>query len=88
MGTVIGTSTHTLNTFAKEKRGLALGSIWMIHQLGAFLSTQLGANSFDVFGRYHLAITIVSSVSILSAVISLTTLPATPENLKKPPQAE
>jgi len=85
MGTVIGTSTYTLNAFTKETRGLALGSIWMIHQLGAFLSTQLGANSFDVFGSYHLVITIVGIFSMLSAVISLMILPATPENLKNNP---
>lgn len=77
MGTVINTSTYTLNAFTKKNRGLALGSIWMIHQLGAFLSTQLGANSFDVFGSYHLVIIIVGIFSILSAVISLMILPAT-----------
>ena len=85
MGTVIGTSTYTLNAFAKKKRGLALGSIWMIHQLGAFLSTQLGANSFDAFGNYHLVIIIVGTFSILSAVISLMILPARPKHLKKNP---
>ena len=85
MGTVVGTSTYTLNAFTKKHRGLALGSIWMIHQLGAFLSTQLGANSFDVFGSYHLVMIIVGIFSMLSAVISFMVLPATPGSLKKTP---
>lgn len=78
MGTVIGTSTYTLSAFAKTNRGLAFGFIWMIHQLGAFASTQLGANSFDIFGDYHLVIMIVGVVSTLSMVISLVILPPTP----------
>lgn len=81
MGTVVGTSTYTLSAFAKTNRGLAFGSIWMIHQLGAFVSTQLGANSFDIFGDYHLVIVIVGIVSTLSMVISLAILSPTPRKL-------
>ena len=79
MGTVVGTSTYTLNAFAEANRGLAFGLIWMMHQVGAFLSTQIGANSFDSFGDYRRVIMVVGIVSTVSMVASLMILSPNPK---------
>ena len=78
MGTVVGTSTYTLSTFDEANRGLAFGGIWMMHQLGAVLSAQLGASSFDTAASYRGAILAVGTVAAVSAIVSLVMLPPTP----------
>jgi len=75
LGTVVGTSMYTLSIFRKHLKGFAFGFIWLIHQIGAFLSTQLGANAFDWFGSYYWTILITGVVAIVSCLISFFMLP-------------
>lgn len=76
LGTVVGTSMYTLTIFGKELKGFAFGFIWLFHQLGAFISTQLGANAFDWYGGYQWTILMTGIVAIASCLISFYFLPA------------
>lgn len=78
LGTVIGTSMYTLGLFGRENKGLAFGFIWFVHQIGAFFSTQLGANAFDWFGNYQWTIAITALIAVFSFVVSLAMLPKHP----------
>ena len=82
MGMVVGTSTYTLSSFGEANRGLAFGFIWMVHQLGAFLSAQLGANGFDAFGSYRFPIIAVAGLAALSMVVSPVILSPLPKPRK------
>ncbi len=84
LGTVIGTSMYTLSLFGRAFKGFAFGFIWLIHQLGAFLSTQLGANAFDWYGNYQYTITATALVAIISCAISFALLPCEPKPAEMP----
>jgi len=85
LGTVVGTSMYTLSIFGKELKGFAFGFIWLVHQVGAFGSTQLGANAHDWFGSYDWTILMTGVVAVMSCLISLFMLPAYyREKLNKP----
>jgi len=79
LGTVVGTSMYTLNLFGKEVKGFAFGFIWLAHQIGAFLSTQIGANIHDWYGNYEWTILITASIALISALVSLLFLKPNPE---------
>lgn len=76
MGSVIATTFIAMDHFDKGSKGLAIGLIWMVHQLGAFASTQLGATSFDALGSYRVAIIVTALVAMTSAAASAFGLPA------------
>lgn len=78
LGTVIGTSMYTLALFGPHHKGFAFGIIWLSHQVGAFLSTQLGANAFDWFGNYTWTILVTGGVAVMSFLISMFMLPLNP----------
>lgn len=78
LGTVVGTSMYTLGLFGKELKGFAFGIIWLVHQLGAFVSTQWGANMFDWFGSYQWTVFATGGVAVASFIISLLLLPPHP----------
>lgn len=78
MGSVIATTFIALDHFGRGNKGLAIGLIWMVHQLGAFVSTQLGATSFDALGSYRLVIVATALVAMTSAAASVFGLPAPP----------
>jgi predicted MFS family arabinose efflux permease len=78
LGTVIGTSMYTLGLFGHQNKGLAFGFIWLVHQLGAFLSTQFGANAFDWFGNYQWTIAVTALLAVFSFAVSLLMLPKNP----------
>lgn len=80
LGTVVGTSMYTLSLFGKTLKGFAFGIIWLVHQLGAFVSTQWGANMFDWSGSYEWTVFATCVVAVISFVISLLWLPAHPES--------
>lgn len=79
LGTVVGTSMYTLSLFGKQLKGFAFGIIWLVHQLGAFVSTQWGANMFDWFGSYQWTVLATGIVALASFIISLVLLPAHPQ---------
>lgn len=78
LGTVIGTSMYTLSLFGSHNKGFAFGFIWLSHQVGAFLSTQLGANAFDWFGDYSWTVLVTGGVAVMSFLISMFMLPVNP----------
>lgn len=88
LGTVVGTSMYTLSLFGARHKAFAFGFIWLVHQLGAFLSTQLGANSFDQFGSYQWAVLATAIVAVMSFLVSLLLLPAQPQVVNMPPPAD
>lgn len=75
MGSVIATTFIALDSFGSGNKGLAIGLIWMVHQLGAFLSTQLGATSYDALGSYQVLIVGTALVAMTSAAASAFGLP-------------
>lgn len=86
LGTVVGTSMYTLDLFGKHSKGFAFGIIWLVHQIGAFLSTQLGANAFDWFGNYQVTIMATGVVAAASFLISMLLLPTEPRPADTPAQ--
>lgn len=78
LGTVVGTSMYSLGLFGSVNKGFAFGFIWLAHQVGAFASTQLGANAFDWFGSYEWTIGVTALVALGSAVISIVWLAPNP----------
>jgi len=71
MGTVIGTSMISLSIFDKEIKGFAFGFIWLFHQFGAVLATQLGATLFDISGNYQAVLFLTGSIAVLSSLLVL-----------------
>lgn len=87
LGTVVGTSVYALGLFGPANKGFAFGFIWLAHQIGAFASTQLGANAFDWFGNYQWTIAATGVVAIISALISILWLAPNPEPTAFPSSA-
>lgn len=85
LGTVVGTSMYTLAMFGKELKGFAFGIIWLVHQVGAFLSTQLGANMFDWSGSYQWTVFATGAVAVASFIVSLVLLPPQPAAVARLP---
>lgn len=79
LGTVVGTSVYALGLFGPANKGFAFGFIWLAHQIGAFASTQLGANAFDWFGNYEWTIAVTAIVAVISALVSIVWLAPDPE---------
>lgn len=69
MVTVVATSVWLLNSFPLEIRGAVMGLAWTGHQIGAALSSQFGALSFDMTGSYVPEILAISVVALLAAVL-------------------
>ena len=86
LGTVVGTSMYTLDLFGSQYKAFAFGIIWLVHQLGAFLSTQLGANAFDWFGSYQTTVAATGIVAAVSCLISWLLLPTRPVPAEAPAQ--
>ena len=78
LGTVVGTSMYTLGLFGKQLKGFAFGIIWLVHQLGAVLSTKIGADVFDWFGSYHWTVLGTGLIAVFSFFVSLLLLPPNP----------
>jgi predicted MFS family arabinose efflux permease len=71
MGTVVGTSVASLSIFSKDIKGFAFGFVWLFHQIGALLATQIGAVLYDIEGNYMLALLITGIIAILSSLLVL-----------------
>lgn len=79
LASVIGTTLYALDAYGPGTKGFAIGLIWLFHQLGAFLSTQLGANAFDAFGSYEMVVVVSAIVALGSAVLTWALLPRDPQ---------
>jgi MFS family permease len=71
MGTVVGTSVVSLTIFSKQIRGFAFGFVWLFHQVGALLATQLGAHLYDLRGNYQLVLLVTGLIALVSALLVL-----------------
>jgi len=70
--TVVATSMWVLKSFPIEIKGAVMGLIWTGHQIGAALSSQLGAFSYDATGSYVPEILGIGAVAVLAAVLVAT----------------
>ena len=52
MGTVVAGSMYLLNALDPRAKGLALGLMWCLHQVGAFAASEAGGLSFDALHSY------------------------------------
>lgn len=70
LGTVVLTSVYCFERYGNAVKGQVFGVMFMIHQIGAFMSVQLGAIGYDRFGSYEPAISVLIVLTILAAVVS------------------
>lgn len=70
LGTVILTSLFCFERYGARIKGRVFGSLFLIHQLGAFASVQLGALSFERTGHYRDTIATLVSLTLAAAMVS------------------
>jgi predicted MFS family arabinose efflux permease len=70
LATVVVTTMCVLAVAPPGTKGLAVGLMWSVHQLGATLSSQLGALSRDATGSY-LAATLVGAGCALVSIVAV-----------------
>lgn len=75
LGTVVAGSLYLLNAIDSRSKGLALGLMWFVHQLGAFAASQGGGLSFDAFHSYNPMILVAAATAGLSVLIVVLGLP-------------
>jgi MFS family permease len=71
LGTVILTSAICLERYGSLVKGQIFGMLFLIHQVGAFASAQLGAYGHDRFHSYQPIIIILSLLTALAGIASL-----------------
>lgn len=64
LGTVVLTSMYCLERYGRSIKGQTFGLLFLVHQIGAFLSVQLGAISYDWYGNYVPTILALSFLTI------------------------
>lgn len=70
LGTVILTSMFCFDRFGNHIKGRVFGLLFLIHQIGAFLSVQLGAASFESSSSYSSTIMTLSLLTLFAAALS------------------
>lgn len=70
LGTVVLTSVYCFERYSPAVKGQVFGVLFLIHQIGAFVSVQLGALGYDRFGSYQSAITALAALTVVSALAS------------------
>ncbi|NUT14510.1 MAG: MFS transporter [Cupriavidus sp.] len=70
LGTVILTSMFCFERYGSEVKGKVFGLLFLVHQVGAFLTVQLGAWSFESSRSYMHAIVGLSMLTLISAMCS------------------
>ncbi|WP_265920612.1 MFS transporter [Cupriavidus nantongensis] len=70
LGTVILTSMFCFERYGSEVKGKVFGLLFLVHQVGAFLTVQLGAWSFESSRSYVHAIVGLSLLTLISAMCS------------------
>ena len=70
LGTVVLTSMYCFERYGVAIKGQVFGLLFMVHQLGAFASVQLGAMAFDHYGSYQPAIMVLGALTMVATVVS------------------
>ncbi|MBQ1017619.1 MFS transporter [Micromonospora sp. D93] len=68
LATVVAGTMLLLAEFDARSRGLALGLMWLMHQVGAFLASQAGGLSFDRYGSYG-PITVAGAAAAIGSLL-------------------
>ncbi len=70
LGTVVITSAYCFERYGAAVKGQVFGVLFMVHQVGAFVSVQAGAWGFDHFHSYRPAIVCLVVLTLVAAVSS------------------
>lgn len=70
LGTVVLTSMFCFERYGSQVKGKVFGLLFLVHQVGAFLTVQLGAWSFESSGNYVHAIMALALLTLVSATCS------------------
>lgn len=70
LGTVILTSMFCFERYGSQVKGRVFGLLFLVHQVGAFLTVQLGARSFESTGAYVQTIVALGLVTGFAAICS------------------
>jgi predicted MFS family arabinose efflux permease len=68
LGTVVLTSVYCLERYGLRIKGQAFGMLFLVHQVGAFVSVQLGAISYDQYGNYVPVIVLLCLLTVIGAL--------------------
>ena len=68
LGTVVLTSMYCLERYGLRIKGQAFGMLFLVHQVGAFVSVQLGAISYDQYGNYAPVIVLLCLLTVTGAL--------------------
>ena len=74
LGTVVLTSAICLERYGVAVKGQVFGMLFMLHQIGAFASAQLGAYGYDHFHSYQPAIIALVLLTALAGIASFSLL--------------
>ncbi|MFJ9614182.1 MFS transporter [Streptomyces noursei] len=75
LGTVVAGSMYLLNALDPRAKGLALGMMWCLHQVGAFAASEAGGLSFDALHSYDPIVIGAAASAGLSFLIVVLALP-------------
>ena len=71
LGTVVITSMYCFERYGAAIKGRVFGLLFLVHQVGAFASVQLGAWSFDASGHYRHVIAALALLTVLGGLAGL-----------------
>lgn len=71
LGTVVLTSAFCFSLYGSEIKGKVFGLLFLVHQVGALLATQLGALDFDRHHSYQLTLAGLAMATAAAALLSL-----------------
>ncbi|AOT58740.1 MULTISPECIES: MFS transporter [Streptomyces] len=75
LGTVVASSMYLINSLDARAKGLALGLMWFIHQIGAFVASEGGGISYDTLRSYDPVVVGSAVIALVSTVIVAVWLP-------------
>lgn len=75
LGTVVASSMYLINSLDARAKGLALGLMWFIHQIGAFVASEGGGISYDTLQSYDPVVVGSAVIALVSTVIIAVWLP-------------
>lgn len=81
--TVIATTMWLVSSYPASMRGLVLGLLWTVHQIGAAVSSQLGATLRDLTGSYD-AVIYTGVAMCLASIILVAALKSPTRQVTRP----